>query len=311
VSFRFEVTPALVGKRLDAAVAEMEKELSRTQIRRLIGAGWVRVSGAQAKPSHRLRLGERVEGEVPPPEPCELAPEAIPLDIVYEDSSLIVVDKPAGLVVHPAAGHRHGTLVHALLHHCKDLEGVGDELRPGIVHRLDKDTSGLLVAAKTHAAHRSLVAQFQAHTVDREYLALVRGAPRQESGSIDAAIGRHPSDRKRYTADGRLTRRSRVARRAVTHWRVERRLGELTLLRIRLETGRTHQIRVHLASIGLPVAGDPVYGGGRRAAAALGLRRQALHAARLGFDHPTSGQRLVFESDLPEDLARVVRGCAP
>jgi 23S rRNA pseudouridine1911/1915/1917 synthase len=310
VSFQFDVTPALVGKRLDAAVAEVEGDLSRTQIRRMIGSGSVRVSGARVKPAHRLRLGEHVEGTVPPPEPCELAPEAIPLDVVYEDSSVIVVDKPAGLVVHPAAGHRAGTLVHALLHHCADLQGVGDALRPGIVHRLDKDTSGLIVAAKTHAAHRSLVAQFQAHTVDREYLALVRGAPKEQSGSIDAPIGRHPSDRKRYTADGRLTRRSRVARRAVTHWRVERRLGELTLLRVRLETGRTHQIRVHLASVGLPVAGDPVYGGGRRAAARLGLRRQALHAARLGFDHPVSGQRLLFESGLPDDLERVVRGCA-
>jgi 23S rRNA pseudouridine1911/1915/1917 synthase len=220
----------------------------------------------------------------------------------YEDDHLIVVDKPAGLVVHPSAGHRTGTLVHALLHHCRDLSGIGGVLRPGIVHRLDKGTSGLLVAAKSDPAHRHLAAQFKAHSIEREYLALVRGEPGAESGSIDAPIGRHPSDRKR------LSTRGKRGRPAVTHWRVEVRYRGLTLLRVRLETGRTHQVRVHLASAGLPVAGDPVYGGGRKVTRSLGLERQALHAARLGFEHPVSGERMSFESPLPADLHRAIVG---
>jgi 23S rRNA pseudouridine1911/1915/1917 synthase len=191
--------------------------------------------------------------------------------------------------------------VNALLHHCgASLSGIGGVLRPGIVHRLDKGTSGLLVAAKNDAAHRHLAAQFKRHSVDREYRALVRGAPGEDAGSIVAPIGRHPTDRKKFST------RTRSGREAVTHWRVERRMGALSLLRVRLETGRTHQIRVHLASVGLPVAGDPVYGGGRSVTRELGLQRQALHAARLGFEHPRSGERLAFDSPLPADLARVI-----
>jgi 23S rRNA pseudouridine1911/1915/1917 synthase len=304
VSFRVEVTEALAGKRLDRALAEIRSDLSRVQIRRLIESGAITVCSRRAKVAHRLRTGERVEGSVPAPVPLDLAPEAIPLAIAYEDAHLLVIDKPAGLVVHPAAGHQRGTLVHALLHHCRDLAGIGGALRPGIVHRLDKDTSGLLVVAKSDAAHRALTQQFRERSVDREYLALVRGSPGAETGTVDAEIRRHPSDRKRFTADPRV--RQGEARRAVTHWSVARRLGEFALLRVRLETGRTHQIRVHLASVGLPVAGDPVYGGGRRPASRLGLRRQALHAARLGFAHPKSGERLSFESPLPDDLRRAL-----
>ncbi len=300
MSFQLDVTELLAGKRLDAALAEVEPKLSRAAARRLIEQGAITVSGSTVKPAHRLRVGECVRGDLPDPVPDRVTPEALPLAIVYEDSQLVVIDKAAGMVVHPAAGHRQGTLVNALLHHCRELTGIGGVLRPGIVHRLDKGTSGLLVVAKTELAHRDLSRQFKARSVERSYRALVRGRPRADQGSIDAPIGRHPGDRKRFSTH------ARVARRAVTHWSVEERLGEITLVRVRLETGRTHQIRVHLASVGLPIAGDPVYGGGRRASAELGLGRQALHAATLGFDHPETEERLRFDSELPADLAAVV-----
>jgi 23S rRNA pseudouridine1911/1915/1917 synthase len=306
VTFRFVVTQDLAGRRVDVATAERNPELSRARARGLVAGGAVTVDGARVKPAHRLREGEEVRGEIPEAEPDRLEPEAIPLEVVWEDSALIVVDKPAGMVVHPAAGHRSGTLVHALLHHCEDLSGIGGVRRPGIVHRLDRGTSGLVVSAKNDRAHRHLSEQFRGHTIDREYLAIVRGSPREDSGTVDRPIGRHPSDRKRFTAHGRLTRAARHARHAVTHWSVEERLAGFTLLRVRLETGRTHQIRVHLASAGLPVAGDPTYGGGRGVARELGLERQALHAAVLGFTHPDSGEPLRFESPLPPDLRRVL-----
>jgi 23S rRNA pseudouridine1911/1915/1917 synthase len=302
-----KVTDELVGTRLDQAVASRLEGVSRARVRRLIDEGAVTVSGSRSKPSHRLKLGEFVTAEIPAPVRDRLEPEPIPLDVVYEDLHLVVVNKPAGLVVHPASSHREGTLVHALLHHCTDLSGIGGVLRPGIVHRLDKGTSGLLVVAKTDAAHRALQAQFKAHTVDREYLALVRGVPGAESGSIDAPIGRRRSDPKRFTARPGRLRSPRAAR---THWRLERRFREFALLRVRLETGRTHQIRVHLASVGLPVAGDPVYGGGRSVARELGLGRQALHAAVLGFEHPELERRLRFEAPIPADLARVLEALA-
>jgi len=300
VSFSFRVTGALVGRRVDQAVAEHEPELSRAQVRRLIEQGEILVAGERTRPSARLRDGEQVTGRVPEPVDDVLEPEAIPLQVAYEDEHLIVVDKPAGLVVHPAAGHRSGTLVNALLHHCTQLSGVGGVRRPGIVHRLDKDTSGLLVAAKSDAAHRGLAAQFKAHSVEREYVALARGAPRADAGSVVAPIGRHPTDRKKWST------RARSGRDATTHWRVAERLTGHVLLRVRLETGRTHQIRVHLASVGLPVAGDPVYGGGRAEARALGLHRQALHAAVLGFEHPLTGARVALESPLPRDFVAVL-----
>ena len=298
MSFVHVVGPEHAGKRLDAVLAKLEPSLSRAQAQRLIDAGEIRVGGAPAKPAHKLRAGERIEGSVPAPTPTEVVAEAIPLAILYEDADLVVIDKPAGMVVHPAPGHAGGTLVNALLHHCRDLSGVGGELRPGIVHRLDKDTSGVLVVAKHDRAHRALAAQWKGHAIEREYLALVRGAPRAASGTVDAPIGRHPVDRKRMST---TTRRGRSA---VTHWRVERKLSGATLLRVRLETGRTHQIRVHLASIGLPVLGDPVYG------KAPGAGRQMLHAAVLGFLHPTSGAPLRFEAPPPADFAALVERLA-
>jgi 23S rRNA pseudouridine1911/1915/1917 synthase len=291
--------------------AECRPELSRSQARRLIELGRITVNGARVKPAYRLRRGEAVAGEVPEAQPDRLEPEAIPLAIVYENHAIVVVDKPAGMVVHPAPGHRRGTLVHALLHHCRDLSGVGGVRRPGIVHRLDKGTSGLLVACKTDAAHRALSAELRAHRVEREYLAIVKGSPRAESGTIDRPIARHPADRKRFTADPRLTRARSRPRRAVTHWRVEERLGSYALLRVRLETGRTHQVRVHLASIGLPLVGDPTYGRAREPAGAIALGRQALHAARLGFRHPERGEPLRFESPLPPELRDLLQRLRP
>jgi len=304
VSFVHVVGPEHAGKRLDAVLARLEPSLSRAQVQRLIDAGEVRVSGERAKPAHKLRAGERIEGAVPAPVETAVTGEALPLAILYEDADVVVIDKPAGMVVHPAPGHASGTLVNALLHHCVDLSGVGGELRPGIVHRLDKDTSGVLVVAKHDRAHRALAAQWKGHGIEREYLAIVRGAPREASGTVDAPIGRHPVDRKRMST---ATRRGRAA---VTHWRVERRLRDATLLRVRLETGRTHQIRVHLASIGLPVLGDPVYGRGRGPREAADLGRQALHAALLGFAHPTSGAKLRFEAPLPAELVALLERLA-
>ena len=297
MSFAHRVPAALAGQRLDAALAKLEPALSRAQRRMLVVSGRVTVGGAVVLPAHKLRAGDEIAGELPEPPRRELAAEALALAVLYEDEDVLVVDKPAGLVVHPAPGHAGGTLVNALLHHSARLSGAGGADRPGIVHRLDKDTSGVLVVAKNDAAHAALAAQFKLHSVLREYLALVRGLPRTASGTIDAAIGRHPSDRKR------MSTRARVARAAVTHWRVERRLRDAALLRVRLETGRTHQVRVHLASIGHPVLGDRVYGGRRAAAAPLAPARQALHAAVLGFRHPSSGVELRFESPLPADLA--------
>ena len=236
-----------------------------------------------------------MELAVPPAAPSELRPEAIPLEIVLEDADLLVVNKPAGLTVHPAPGHPSGTLVNALLSAVPDLAGIGGTVRPGIVHRLDKDTSGLLVVAKSDEAHRALAAQFKAHTAQRTYLAVVRGRMPRDEGTITAALGRHPAHRKRFAVVPR-------GRAAVTHYAVLERFRAATLVACRLETGRTHQIRVHLAHSGHPLVGDPVYGRAR----APEIARQALHAARLEFMHPRTGRRVTCTAPLPEDMARLL-----
>ena len=310
------------GSRLDRLLASKFSELSRTRLKRLILEGQVRVGGRTiSDPEYRVKPGERIQLTVPPAAPARPAAEAIPLDIVYEDAELLVLDKPAGLVVHPAAGNRTGTLVNALIAHCGDsLSGIGGEKRPGIVHRLDKDTSGLLVVAKTDRAHRTLAAEFADHgrqgALERGYLALVWGAPHPREGTIDKPIGRDPRSRVKMAVRA-------GGRRAITHYRTRAvyRDGEgkpvASLLECRLATGRTHQIRVHLAKIGHPLLGDGVYGAGFRTRAALlsttakralaALKRQALHAYLLGFKHPTSGKRLKFERNPPADFARLLK----
>ncbi len=302
---RFVVDKAESGGRLDKFLADRVADASRSALRRHILKGAVSVDGKQVKPSHLVQPGEVVTYDVPEPVPSHLIAEDIDLDIVYEDEHLVVVDKPAGMVVHPAAGHASGTLVNALLHHLPDLQGVGDERRPGIVHRIDKDTSGLLVVCKTDAAHRGLSEQFKEHSIFRCYLALVKGRP-PESGTWDTPYGRHPTHRKKFT--GRLERSDR---RAVTHFRRLEEFDGASLVVARLETGRTHQVRVHFSEHGHPLIGDSIYGRGggkpriRRVADLLG--RQALHAALLGFVHPVTGRFLQFLSDLPSDMAEAVR----
>jgi 23S rRNA pseudouridine1911/1915/1917 synthase len=308
----FLVGPADAGIRLDRFLQAQAPDLSRTRLQALILAGRVHVTGGQPRASHRLRAGARVVIEVPAPEPVALVPEAIPLDVVYEDTDLLVVDKPTGLVVHPGAGHRTGTLVHALLAHCgATLSGVGGVRRPGIVHRLDRGTSGLLVVAKTDAAHHALAGQLKARTVERRYLALVHGRLPHAAGVVETAIGRDPRDRLRMAV-----RPAGAGRPALTRYRVLERFARpapLVLLEVTLGTGRTHQIRVHLAHLGAPVVGDRTYR--RRGAAAsdaelaarvAGLGGQALHAAVLGFTHPSTGARLRFEVPAPPAFAALL-----
>ncbi|MCB2225370.1 MAG: RluA family pseudouridine synthase [Desulfarculaceae bacterium] len=287
----------------------MAPELSRAQAQRLIKEGRVTLGGRTARPSSKVAAGQELVVAVPPPEPLELAPEPMDLDVLYEDSEIIVVNKPPGLVVHPAAGHYSGTLVAGLLAHCGDLAGIGGKLRPGIVHRLDKDTSGALVAAKSDRAHRGLVAAFAAGLVDKTYLALVRGAP-PAKGKAESAIGRHPVDRKRMSSAAKHGKAARTA------WRVVHRFdGEASLLRVKIATGRTHQIRVHLSEAGFPVCGDRTYGGrrtrsgleGTAGAALKKAGRQMLHALELGFAHPLGGERVEVMAPLPPDFRAVLR----
>ena len=297
----FLVGESEAGSRLDQALAALA-DLSRSQARRWIDEGRVRLNQALVSPSHRVSEGDVLLAEPPELLASPLAPEAIPLSVLHEDEDLIVIDKPAGLVVHPGPGHQGGTLVNALLHHCTSLAGVGGVLRPGIVHRLDRGTSGVLVAAKNDVAHRDLARQFHDHSIERVYRALVRGVPREDEGRVDLPIGRHARDRKRMSV---AAPRSRDAR---TAWRVTRRFpkSDRSWLEVRLETGRTHQIRVHLAAVGLPIVCDPVYGRRGRTPTETSLSRPALHAERLGFTHPTSGTRLRFEAPPPEDLASLL-----
>jgi 23S rRNA pseudouridine1911/1915/1917 synthase len=293
-------------ERLDRALAALAG-VPRSQAQRWIEAGAVRCNEARARASQRVALGDVVAAEPPEPVAISLEPEPIPLAILFEDAALVVLDKPAGLVVHPAPGHARGTLVHALLHHCTDLAGVGGVLRPGIVHRLDAGTSGVMVVAKSDAAHQALSLQFRDHSIERVYHAFVRGAPAAEEGRVERAIGRHPKERKRMSIATRAGREARTA------WRVLARFpaSGAARLEVRPETGRTHQIRVHLASQGLPILGDPVYGRARAGLpAGVELARPALHAARLGFTHPITGQRLAFEAPLPADLAALADALA-
>lgn len=277
--------------RLDKAIAAAMPELSRSAVQNLIADGNVKCNGASVQKSAKLPLGAVLTVEIPPTRPLDVCAENIPLDIVYEDADLLVVNKPKGMVVHPAAGNADGTLVNALLYHCGDsLSGINGVIRPGIVHRIDKDTSGLLIVAKNDMAHRCLAEQIKAHSFTREYRAVVYGRVR-ENGTVDAPIARHPQDRKRMAVV-----QSPGARNAVTHYFVAQNFVGFTQLRLRLETGRTHQIRVHMAYIGHPVAGDPVYGPKKVIAA---LKGQCLHAGLIGFMHPRTGAYMEFEAPLP------------
>ena len=297
------VAESEAGIRLDAFLAECT-DLSRSAAVRLIESGCVRVNGVvEEHKKTPLSAGWAISLTRPEVEPYEVTAEDIPLNIVYEDEALLVINKPKGLVVHPAAGNEHGTLVNALLYHCGDsLSGIGGVARPGIVHRIDKDTSGLLVVAKTDAAHRALAAQLEDHSLYREYRAIVQGGFKADTGTVDAPIGRHPKDRKKMAVilDGMHT-----AKRAVTHYTVLADYGKFTELSLRLETGRTHQIRVHMAHLGHPLLGDTLYGGGGTAFEkkhANLLSGQALHAERISFVHPESGERVTFSSPLPEEF---------
>jgi 23S rRNA pseudouridine1911/1915/1917 synthase len=302
---RFTVTPDQAGQRLDLFLVGLLPDHSRSSIQRLIRDGHVQLgAGRAARANAAVRAGDEVTIAVPAPAPATLEPEPLPLPIVYEDSDLLVVNKPAGMVVHPAAGHARGTLVNALLHHVRDLSGIGGELRPGIVHRLDRGTSGLLVVAKHDAAHRALVRQFQERVIEKEYIALAWGVV-HAGRRIEEPIGRDSDHRKK------MTTRARRAREAVTRVKTAEHLDGVSLLHLVIATGRTHQIRVHLSAIGHPVVGDPLYGGVHRRVpphlrALMRLERPFLHAARLVFAHPGDLRRMEFESPLPEDLQDVL-----
>ena len=286
--------------RLDAWLAARHPEHSRARWQQLIRDGHVQVNGTPRKPNHPVRAGDDVTFTIPPAAPTALAPEDIPLDILYEDADLIALNKPPGLVVHPAPGHDTGTLVHALLHHCPDLPGIGGEQRPGIVHRLDRDTSGVLVVAKTEPALAHLSAQFKARDTRKEYLALAWGMPHPRAGTIRTLIGRSERDRKKMSVQ------VKHGRPAVSHYEVIETFADCSLLRVRIETGRTHQIRVHLAHLGHAVVGDALYGHARGRRLPVPVERQLLHAARLELKHPRTGAPLVFAAPLPADFAAVL-----
>ncbi len=313
---RFKVGQPSSGTRLDVYLASVCSDLSRSRIRKLIEEGAARIGGSPARPSRSVRAGEDVEIEVPESRAVAIEPEEIPLAVLYEDEHLLAIDKPPGIVVHPSPGHGSGTLVNALLHHVRDLSGVGGELRPGIVHRLDRDTSGVLLVAKSDLAHASLSRQMKKRAMRKEYLALAAGVPKVRKGEVALPIGRDPRDRKKMKAFRPTSESPVLAREARTLYEIEREwfaLG-LTLLRCRLITGRTHQIRVHLAAAGLPVVGDPVYGRPRYDRvkdASLKKKltdfpRQALHAERIAFRHPATNEPLEIVSPLPLDIRQLI-----
>ena len=294
------------GLRLDKALAELLPELSRERLKSLIVEGEVTTDGRTLNPSVKVAAGQLYAVNIPAPAEAEAIAQDIPLNIVHEDADLIVVHKPAGLVVHPAAGNLDGTLVNALLHHCRgELSGIGGVARPGIVHRIDKDTSGLLVVAKSDRAHEGLAQQFKAHSIDRLYAAIVYGLPRPTAGTVDTWIGRSDADRKKMAVH-----REGRGKHAVTHYRTIERLAGAALVECKLETGRTHQVRVHMAHLGHPLIGDPVYSRDRKGfktiLETLRFKRQALHAKRLGFIHPLTGQKLSFDSALPTDMQELL-----
>jgi len=305
------LTPDMAGWRLDRALASVLPAYSRERLKALISAGAVvGDAGPVRDPARKVAGVEAFQIAIPPPRPAEALAQDIPLTILYEDEALLVVDKPAGLVVHPAAGNLDGTLVNALLHHCAGrLSGIGGVARPGIVHRIDKDTSGILVVAKTDKAHEGLANQFADHSIERRYLAVVQGIPVPPAGKVDAALARSSANRQKMAIvqEGR-------GKRAVTHYRMLRPLNHAALVECRLETGRTHQVRVHMASINHPLLGDPAYGGAQaRHQALLGrleFKRQALHAQTLGFVHPVSGDKMRFESPLPVDMQELIDALA-
>ena len=284
------------GERIDSYIASVT-ELSRSNVQKLIEGGAILVNGKTCKANYKLRAGDVAEIQMPEPEDIEALPENIPLDIIYEDSDIIVINKARGMVVHPAAGNYTGTLVNALLYHCKDLSDINGVRRPGIVHRIDKDTTGLLAVAKNNNAHLALAEQLQDHTMSRVYYAVVEGIIGENSGTVNAPIGRHDNDRKKMAVN------TRVGKPAVTHFEVLERLNNCTLVKCRLETGRTHQIRVHMAYTGHPVTGDPVYG----IKNTRGMDGQALHAGELTLIHPATGEPVTFKAPLPEDFEKLLK----
>jgi len=309
-AFSFQIEPSGVDVRIDVFLASQLQDLTRSRIQELIRAGFVRVNGRLPKVSQRLRAGDLVAISIPPPQPLNLEPEAIEFQVIHEDASLIVVNKPAGLVVHPAPGHATGTLVQGLLDHCRDLSGIGGVLRPGIVHRLDKNTSGLMVVAKHDKAHAHLAQQFKAGDVRKTYLAVVHGTMAREKGEIDLPIARHPVRRKEMAVA------ATAGKQAKTPWRRLRIFGPyFSLVAATPKTGRTHQIRVHLAHLGHPIVGDPVYGPGRRwwrrndplkGVLTIDYARQMLHATVIGFVHPDLGRFCEFKAPLPCDMGRLL-----
>ncbi len=287
------------GKRIDIFLTNSIPDLTRSQIKKLIKEGLVIVQGKVVRPSYLVKTGEKIDVFVPPPEIPNLTPERVAFEILYEDNDLAVINKPAGVVVHPGAGHTRGTLVHGLLATLKGLSGIGGKLRPGIVHRLDKDTSGILVVAKNDYAHLVLAKQFKSHEIKKLYLALVHGIPKNSHGKIEFPIGRHPINRKKMSIY------AKKAREAITLWRVVKRFKNAALIEASPLTGRTHQIRVHLSAIGHPIIGDPLYGGRRPNGPKAD--RQMLHAYRLGLIHPNTGEYLQFEAPLPKDFQSVLK----
>ncbi|MBO8136550.1 MAG: RluA family pseudouridine synthase [Desulfotomaculum sp.] len=297
VTYIFEINEQDAGTRLDKFLAREIEDLTRSYIQKLLCEGMAKINGKEVKPSYKLQTGDKIELIEPDPVELTVEPENIPLDIYYEDEDVIVVNKPQGMVVHPADGNYSGTLVNALLYHCRDLSGINGVLRPGIVHRIDKDTSGLLVVAKNDASHLDLAGQLKEHSVTRRYLALVHGNLQVESGTIEAPIGRDPSNRQKMAVTDKNSKQ------AITHFKVKKRFGQYTLVECQLETGRTHQIRVHMAYIKHPVVGDPKYGGKTKK---FNLNGQLLHAAVLGFKHPRTAEYLEFEAPLPKHFQAVL-----